>query len=52
MGKNSESVTEANVILDIHNTTANTGVFLLMSADDIFSHQLARYVQQKHTAGR
>jgi len=40
----------ADVILDLHNTTANTGVLLLMSAEDIFSHQIAEYVKRHHSA--
>jgi len=47
MGRSSN---EANVILDIHNTTANTGVFLLMDSEDIFSHQIAKYILDNHSS--
>lgn len=51
MGKKGAQNRIADVIFDLHTTTADTGVLLIMDRKDIFAHQIAQYVQKHHTSG-
>eukprot|EP01012_Entosiphon_sulcatum_P065741 TRINITY_DN9472_c0_g1_i1.p1 TRINITY_DN9472_c0_g1~~TRINITY_DN9472_c0_g1_i1.p1 ORF type:complete len:327 (+),score=51.25 TRINITY_DN9472_c0_g1_i1:785-1765(+) len=35
----------ADFVVDLHNTTAATGILLLMHPEDVFAHQVAAYLQ-------
>ena len=35
---------KADMIFDLHNTTANTGVALMLAPDDIFAHEIAAFL--------
>lgn len=41
-----------DMVFDMHNTTANTGVVLMMRPTDLFSIRLATYLQQKDASVR
>ena len=50
--KGSDSPTRADVIFDLHNTVANTGVLLLLHSNDVFAHQIAQHIVKHHPQGR
>ena len=50
LGPKDASNPRADVVFDLHNTTANTGVLLCMSPDDAFAHQLAAHAAARHDA--
>eukprot|EP00188_Purpureofilum_apyrenoidigerum_P000624 Plantae.Rhodophyta-Purpureofilum_apyrenoidigerum.ctg1286.p1 GENE.Plantae.Rhodophyta-Purpureofilum_apyrenoidigerum.ctg1286~~Plantae.Rhodophyta-Purpureofilum_apyrenoidigerum.ctg1286.p1 ORF type:complete len:323 (+),score=43.67 Plantae.Rhodophyta-Purpureofilum_apyrenoidigerum.ctg1286:108-1076(+) len=45
LGPKSSSTPRADIIIDLHNTTANTGVALMMHANDKFAHALGAHLQ-------
>lgn len=51
MGKKGAQNRIADVIFDLHTTTADTGVLLIMDRKDTFAHQIAQYLQKHHTSG-
>jgi len=42
----------ADIVFDLHNTTANSGFLLLMAPGDDFAHMIAAYLMQKDPAVR
>jgi succinylglutamate desuccinylase len=46
LGPKSSPDPKADFILDLHNTTANTGVALMMAPDDEFAHEVGAYLMK------
>lgn len=44
LGPKSSDTPKCDLIIDLHNTTANTGVALLMAPDDEFAHEIGHHL--------
>eukprot|EP00937_MAST-01D_sp_MAST-1D-sp2_P003549 g3549.t1 len=48
LGPKASMQPKADLIIDLHNTTANTGVALMMAPDDDFAHEIGAHLMKTH----